>query len=173
MCHALYSGLGGKQNRHLKIVLSDGKGGIFFFPRGQDRLKMGLHINPGRPSSPRGCLPSSERGPSTRRCWRGMWVPFSGKGSQSLQVSSGSRSSYTTRRAGLSPPLRASGRAGPRGARPSARSGGRTGAASLAPTPAGSMTPHWLAGQGRGWLKRRRRASSRCKSRGEPRAELS
>ena len=125
MCHALYSVLGGKQNRHLKIVLSDGKG-VFSFPKRTRQAEDGSPHQPRRPSSPPGCLPSSERGPSTRRCWRGRCgCPFRERGSDRCGSAARSRSSYTTRRAlGAEPYTEGtSGGAGPSGARPSARSG--------------------------------------------------
>lgn len=38
---------GGKQYRYLNIVVSDEQGAFSFFPRGRDRLKIGLYINLG------------------------------------------------------------------------------------------------------------------------------
>lgn len=153
MCHALYSGLGGKQNRQLKIVLSDGKG-VFSFPKRTRQAEDRSPHQPRRPRSPPGCLPSSDRGRRTHRCWRGKCgALFKERGSACCGSAARNRSSYTTRRA------LGAGRGALRGAH--VRRGGaerratlsalgevRTGAASLAPTPAGSMTPHWLAGRG-------------------------
>ena len=63
MCHALYSGLGVKQNRQLKIVLSDGKGVFSFSKRTRQAEDRSPH-QPRRPSSPPGVSPAVKGAPA-------------------------------------------------------------------------------------------------------------
>lgn len=125
--------------------------GYFLFPRGQDRLKIGLHINPGGQGVPRGVAPAVEGAAGPIGAGEETAAPFSRK--EGLTAAG--------RQRGVAPhtPRAGARRGALRGAH--VRRGGaerratlsalweaRTGAASLAPTPAGSMTPHWLAGRG-------------------------
>lgn len=174
MRHALYSGLGGKQNRQLKIVLSDGKG-VFSFPKRTRQAEDRSPHQPRRPRSPPGCRPSSGRGRGTHRCWRGnCGTLFKERGSDCCGSAARSRSSYTTRGR--------SARSATRSARPAGRGraardpqralGGKDRGGLSGPHSRGLYDTALARGTGRGW-PRRRKTNSRCKSRGEPRAELS
>ena len=127
--------------------------GHFLFPRRQAEDRS-LH-RPRRPRSPPPCLPSSERGPRTRRCRRKRRVDAASalfrKRARKLQACS-EESLITHYAPGAGHGAGRGAQVLRGGAEQRATLGAlwevRTGAASLAPTPAGSMTLRWLAGRG-------------------------
>lgn len=134
--------------------------GYFLFPRGQDRLKMGIHINPGGQAVPRGVSPAVKGAPAPVGAGEEDVGALFGK--EGLIDAGQQRGAAPhTPRAGRwarSPTLRARPAGRGRAARdPQRARGGKDRGGLSGPHSRGLYDTALARGTGRGWLKRRRK----------------